>query len=80
MLQSLSPYCNIKILKIAIFGFVSGMNLLLSGNTLNFWLASYDIDAAIIGIFSIVALPYAFKYLIALAMGSDKINFFSKKN
>lgn len=79
MLQSLLSHYNAKIFKIAIFGFVSGMNLLLSGNTLNFWLASYEIDAAIIGIFSIVALPYAFKYLIALAIGSDKINFFVNK-
>lgn len=79
MLKSLLSYCDTKLIRIAIFGFISGMNLLLSGNTLNFWLASYDIDTTIVGIFSIVALPYAFKYFIALFIGSDKMNLFSNK-
>ncbi len=71
-------YFKADILKICLYGFTCGMNLLLSGNTINFWLASYNIDVRLLGVFSCVALPYAFKYFIALFI--DNVSFFSQKN
>lgn len=53
-------------LRVCLYGLLDGMNLLLSGNTLNFWLASHDVDYKIIGFFSCITLPLAFKYFIAL--------------
>ena len=51
-----------------ILGFISGFNLLLSGSTLNFWLATNKIDKSILGLFSIVSLPYAINFLWAPAL------------
>ena len=48
-----------------ILGLMSGFNLLLSSSTLNFWLATNKIDKAILGLFSIVSLPYALNFLWA---------------
>jgi PAT family beta-lactamase induction signal transducer AmpG len=59
-------YCHTNIIKVGIYGFMSGISLLLSGNTINFWLANFGIDPKIIGFFSLIALPYAFKYFIAI--------------
>jgi MFS transporter, PAT family, beta-lactamase induction signal transducer AmpG len=50
----------------ALFGFMSGFCLLLSGNTLNFWLAESGVSLITLGLFTLVALPYSFKYFIAL--------------
>lgn len=51
---------------------MSGFCLLLSGNTLNFWLAQAGVDLVTLGLFTLVALPYSLKYFIAVAM--NKIN------
>ena len=59
-------YFKANIAKVGAFGFTNGINLLLSGNTINFWLSSYGIDPKIIGLFACIALPYALKYFIAL--------------
>lgn len=48
-----------------ILGLMSGFNLLLSSSTLNFWLATNKIDKAILGLFSIVSMPYAINFLWA---------------
>lgn len=53
-------------IQITLFGFISGFCLLLSGNTLNFWLAESGVDLITLGLFSLVALPYSLKYFIAL--------------
>lgn len=52
---------------------MSGFCLLLSGNTLNFWLAESGMDLITLGLFTLVALPYSFKYFIAVL--TDKTGF-----
>lgn len=47
------------------FGFISGFILLISGNSLNFWLSAEGVDIASIGLFSIVTLPYAISFIWA---------------
>ena len=44
MLKSLSIYIEANMLKVCLYGFIGGMSLLLSGNTINFWLSSSGID------------------------------------
>lgn len=48
-----------------LFGCCSGTLLMLTGNTLNFWLAKLGIDLKTIGLSSLIALPYVLKYLLA---------------
>lgn len=66
-----------NIIKICLYGLINGMGLLLSGNTLNFWLASFEVDIKIIGFFSFIALPHAFKYFIAIFI--DKVSLSNSK-
>lgn len=80
MIKFLSIYCEKNILKILLYGFICGMNLLLSGNIINFWLSSYNIDTKIIGLFACIALPYALKYFISLFIQVYKISFLKIKN
>lgn len=60
---------------VSLFGFVSGLAIMLSGTSLNFWLAYQSIDKSIIGFFSLVALPYVLDFLWAPLF--DKIINFS---
>lgn len=52
-------------LPIFLCGIISGFTLLISGNTLNFWLAQTSGDLTSIGLFSLVSLPYAFCFVWA---------------
>ncbi len=44
-------------------GFASGMPLYLTGRTLQAWMVDEKVDLSVIGIFWLVGLPYAFKFL-----------------
>lgn len=46
-----------------IIGFMSGMTLLLTANTMNFWLASEGVSKTSIGIFSLISIPYAISFI-----------------
>jgi PAT family beta-lactamase induction signal transducer AmpG len=54
--------------------FSSGLLLLLSGNTLNFWLASEGVNLNTVGFFSAVTLPYAINFLWAPVFDKWSIN------
>lgn len=73
MFKTISIYFAPNILKIFLYGLINGMNLLLSGNSLNFWLAESNIDIKILGFFAFIALPYGFKYFIAIFINNNKI-------
>jgi PAT family beta-lactamase induction signal transducer AmpG len=51
------------------------MSILLSGNSLNFWLAKEGISTISIGLFSLIALPYAFNFLWAPIIDSVEIKY-----
>ncbi len=44
-------------------GFASGLPLALTGGTLQAWMASEKVDLTLIGFFSLVGVPYTFKFL-----------------
>ena len=50
-------------LLMAVLGFSSGLPVALTGGTLQVWMAKTGIDLHTIGIFSLVGVPYALKFL-----------------
>ena len=54
-----------KFLIVWLMGLMSGFTLMITGNTLNFWLSREGIDIRTIGIFAIVTFPYAFNFIWA---------------
>jgi PAT family beta-lactamase induction signal transducer AmpG len=61
--QILSYLKQPSLLAIFCFGFSSGLPLALTASTLSTWLADVGIDLKTIGIFSLVGLPYAIKFV-----------------
>ena len=59
------------------FGLMSGFLLLTTGNTLNFWLAKDGSSTEIIGLFSLVSLPYAINFLWAPILDQMELSFLS---
>ena len=62
---TLKSFANRRIAAVALLGFASGMPLALTGGTLQAWMAVEGVDLKTIGIFSLVGLPYAFKFFWA---------------
>jgi PAT family beta-lactamase induction signal transducer AmpG len=50
-------------LTIWLIGLISGVSVMLTGATLNFWLAQSKVDIAEIGFFALVALPYSINFI-----------------
>ncbi|MFK8039888.1 MAG: MFS transporter [Rickettsiaceae bacterium] len=50
---------------ICLFGFISGFTLVITGSTLNYWLAIDQIDIRTIGVFAIISIPYAINFIWA---------------
>ncbi len=61
----ISVYLNRRVLSLLGLGFSSGLPLALTGTTLQAWLSSENVDLQIIGVFSLVGLPYTLKVLWA---------------
>lgn len=59
---------TLKQAMILILGFASGLPLALTGQSMQAWLTVDGIDIATIGFFSLVGLPYTFKFLWAPLM------------
>jgi PAT family beta-lactamase induction signal transducer AmpG len=64
----LSVYGRRRVLCLLGLGFSSGLPLALTGSTLQAWMASEKVDIRLIGIFSLVGLPYTLKILWAPVM------------
>ncbi len=58
-----------------LFGFSSGLPLMLVFGTLSLWLKDYNIAYSAIGAFSLVRLPYSFKWLWAPAVENVRLPF-----
>ena len=57
-----------RLIAILILGFASGLPLALTGQSLQAWLTVENVDISTIGFFSLVGLPYTFKFLWAPLM------------
>ena len=60
-------------------GFASGLPLALSGGTLQAWLTTQGIDIRTIGLFSMVALPYTFKFMWSPLMDAISLPFLGRR-
>jgi PAT family beta-lactamase induction signal transducer AmpG len=63
---------------VLLFGFISGFTVLITGHVLNFWLAKNKISSELIGLLSIVSIPYAFNFLWSPIVDRYKIPYLSK--
>ncbi|KAF8818295.1 MFS transporter [Rickettsia endosymbiont of Cardiosporidium cionae] len=64
-----------KYFTIFIYGVFSGFTLMITGNTLNFWLTCVDIDIKSIGLISIITLPYAVSFIWAPILDRIRIEY-----
>ncbi len=65
ILATLGSLANRRIGVVILLGFSSGLPLALTGGTLQAWMAVEGVDMVTIGIFTMVGLPYVFKFLWA---------------
>src|ERR1041384_1959803 len=63
--DAVAVYFKPRVLIVLLLGFASGLPLALSGSTLAVWLTERGVDLATIGLFSLVGLPYTFKFIWA---------------
>ncbi len=52
-----------KLLVVWLIGLMTGFTIMITGNTLNFWLAKEGIDVKTLGTFSLITLPYAINFI-----------------
>ncbi|MEY4463753.1 MAG: hypothetical protein RLZZ81_724 [Pseudomonadota bacterium] len=69
---------NSRLCIIWLFGLISGFNIMITGNTLNYWLAKEDIALQTIGILSFITLPYSINFLLAPIFDSLQIKYLNK--
>ncbi|MEO8558293.1 MAG: AmpG family muropeptide MFS transporter [Rhodospirillales bacterium] len=60
--HALAIYRDPRMLVVLGMGFASGLPLLLTLSTLSYWLSKVGVDKTSIGLFSLVGIPYAFKF------------------
>ncbi len=68
-----------NLFNIWVIGSISGFSLMISGNTLNYWLAKENIDIRTISMFAFVSIPYAINFLWAPLFDLKKIPFLTNK-
>lgn len=61
--EALTVYFTRRQLIIFTMGFASGLPLLLTLSTLSYWLSTVGVDKTTIGLFTLVGIPYTFKFL-----------------
>lgn len=73
MTMKLKAFFTKEMLVTAVFGFSSGLPLALVFGTLSLWLKDYNIAYRTIGAFSLLRLPYSFKWLWAPIVETVKL-------
>lgn len=65
VLEAIAVYFKPRVLIVLLLGFSSGLPLALASSTLAVWLTESNVDIATIGLFSLIGLPYTFKFFWA---------------
>ncbi len=68
-----------RVLVIALLGFGSGLPLLLTGQTLTAWMTAEGVSLKSIGVFSLVGLPYTFKWAWAPLLDRYRMPFLGRR-
>ncbi len=63
--EAASVYCDRRVIAILFLGFSEGLPLALTGATLSVWLRESGISKTAIGLFALVTMPYALKFIWA---------------
>jgi len=66
--DTIRSLANRRMLVMLLLGFASGLPLSLTGTALQSWLTVAEIDVTAIGIFTLVGVPYTFKFVWSPAM------------
>jgi PAT family beta-lactamase induction signal transducer AmpG len=72
-------FLNRKMWVILLLGFSSGIPLALVGATLQAWMTTEGIDLSLIGVFSLVGLPYTLKFIWAPALDRYTLPFLGRR-
>src|SRR5213592_3155812 len=64
----LGVFITWRMAAVLLLGFSSGLPLALTATTLQAWMKSENVDLTVIGLFSLVGLPYGFKFIWAPLM------------
>jgi PAT family beta-lactamase induction signal transducer AmpG len=76
--EALAVYLRPRVVIILLLGFSSGLPLALSGATLAIWMTERGVNLSTIGLFSLVGLPYTFKFIWAPVVDALNVPFFSR--
>jgi PAT family beta-lactamase induction signal transducer AmpG len=75
----LDIYRSRRVLALLGLGFASGLPLALTGTTLQAWMSSEQVDLRVIGLFSLVGLPYSLKVLWAPFMDRFRLPWLGRR-
>lgn len=64
-----------KLFIVLLLGLISGFTIMITGNTLNYWLAKENISIKSIGIFSFILIPYSINFLWAPIFDTVKLGY-----
>jgi MFS transporter, PAT family, beta-lactamase induction signal transducer AmpG len=70
-------HINNRAFTIWLLGSISGFTIMISGNSLNYWLAKDGIDIKTIGMFAFILLPYSINFIWAPVFDTKRVNFLS---
>jgi PAT family beta-lactamase induction signal transducer AmpG len=73
------PYRSRRVRVLALLGFSSGVPYLLTGQTLGAWMTSAHVDLTTIGAFSLVGVPYNFKWAWAPLVDRYRLPFLGRR-
>jgi PAT family beta-lactamase induction signal transducer AmpG len=76
--SAFAVYLRPRVLIVLLLGFSSGLPLALSGATLAIWMTDRGVDLGTIGLFSLVGLPYTFKFIWAPVVDALDVPFLSR--
>jgi PAT family beta-lactamase induction signal transducer AmpG len=74
-----NTYLSQVMLLVWLIGLLSGLSLMITSSTLNFWLAKSGVSVVNIGLFAIVSLPYAINFLWAPFIDYIEIPYLKQK-
>ncbi|KAF0111476.1 MAG: MFS transporter PAT family beta-lactamase induction signal transducer AmpG [Rhodospirillaceae bacterium] len=77
--QSLAVYRDPRVVAILFLGFASGLPLALTTGTLAIWMARAGVDKTTIGLFALVGVPYALKFLWAPLVDRMRLPFLTAR-
>jgi PAT family beta-lactamase induction signal transducer AmpG len=77
--HTLKLLANRRVVTVFFLGFASGLPLALAGGTLQAWMAVEGVDLKTIGFFSLVGLPYAFKFFWAPLLDRYALPFLGRR-